>query len=102
MILVRDIFQCKFGTTGDLVRRLKETGLPPGGGRRRVLTDLSGPFHTVVVETVVESIDAYHRRLQEQLADPAFREQAAGMAERIASGRIASGRREYFTIELEG
>jgi hypothetical protein len=97
VILVRDIFQCKFGTTGDLVRRLKEAGLPADGGRQRVLTDLSGPFDTVVFETVVESIDAYHRRLQEQFADPAAMAQFGWMGESIASGR-----REYFTIELEG
>ena len=100
MILVRNIFQCKYGKAGELARLMAEMRgqmEPAEGGGMRVLTDLSGPFDTVVLETVIESIDAYNRQLQEQFADPAAGEVFAQMP-----ALIESGRREYFTIETEG
>ena len=100
MILVRNIFRCKYGQAGELARLFAETREQwdrAGGRGTHLLTDLSGPFDTVVAETVVESIDAYNRQLQEEFADPQFGEAFGRMA-----ALIESGSREYFTIELEG
>jgi hypothetical protein len=69
----------------------------PGGGGTRLLTDLSGPFDTVVAEAVIASNDAYNRQLQEGFADP----EAGQLFGRVAQ-LIESGRREYFTIEPGG
>src|SRR5215204_6227444 len=51
MILVRIVFQAKFGKGGALAQQMASGGRPPGGERWRLLTDLSsGPFDTVVME----------------------------------------------------
>ncbi len=100
MILVRNIFRCKFGKAGELARLFQETRGqwgPVGQLPMRVLTDLSGPFDTVVTETVIESIDEYNRLLRERFADPAVARLLAPMADLVESGW-----REYFTIEVEG
>lgn len=94
MILVRVTFQAQFGKAGELVALLKQA--PPQDVHGRVLTDLSGPFDTVVLETVVESLDAYFRQLQELFASS---EMSAPM--RTMSALIASGHREFYTIEAE-
>lgn len=94
MILVRVTFQAQFGKAGELVALLKLE--PPQDIGGRVLTDLSGPFDTVVLETVVESIDDYFRQLQEMFANQEMSESM-----RQAYGLIASGTREFYTIEAE-
>ena len=94
MILVRVTFQAQFGKAGEIVELLKQE--PPQDVRGRVLTDLSGTFDTVVLETVVESIDEYFRQLQEMFAKAEMSE-----AMRQAYTLIASGTREFYTIEAE-
>ena len=99
MILVRNIFRCKFGKAGELARLLQETRGqwgPVGQLPMRVLTDLSGPFDTVVTETVIESIDEYNRLLRERFADAEVARRLAPMA-----SLVESGWREYYTIEAE-
>lgn len=92
MILIRDIFQVQFGKAGEMVEMMKQN--PMEGMHGRVLTDLSGPYDTVVVETEVESIDEYFRRMREMFAQEQPDEAMQAMGEMIVSGR-----REIFTIE---
>jgi hypothetical protein len=94
MILVRVTFQTQFGKAGEMVELLKQE--PPQDVRGRVLTDLSGAFDTVVLETVVESIDAYFRQLQAMFANAEMSE-----AMRASYALITSGHREFYTIEVE-
>jgi hypothetical protein len=96
MILVRVTFQAQFGKAGEMVQLLKQDPSPPIGTHGRVLTDLSGPFDTVVIESVVESLDDYFRQLREMFAAPEMSEDMRAMGEMIASGH-----REFYTIELE-
>ena len=63
-------------------------------GRARVLTDLSGPFHTVVQEIEVPSIAEWEQRRSEIFADPEFQKGQARL-----EGLIESGRAEFYTIE---
>ncbi len=97
VILVRNIFQCKFGKGGEVAQLIvatKDQWGPVGRLPMRVLSDLSGPFDTVVTETVIESIDEYNRLLRERFADEEVRRLLAPLG-----GLVDSGRREYFTIE---
>ena len=50
MVLVRYVFQTKWGKANEVVAGLKETQKIIGEhfGHSRILTDLSGPLHTVV------------------------------------------------------
>jgi len=98
MILVRTTFHAKFGQAGRVVQMFTNFDAMPESMRlpTRVLTDLSGPFDTVVVEQVVESIDDYQRRMREMFAASEGAPMAGTMAELVASGH-----REYYTIEAE-
>ncbi len=100
MILVRTVFQGKFGTGGELARLMVE-GMQSAGaeaGRWRILTDLSsGPFDTVVFEAEVESLAEWEQRRKQMLEDPSFGEEMSSTAELIQSGR-----NELYTIEGQG
>jgi hypothetical protein len=99
MILVRNIFRCRFGKGGEvaqLILATKDQWGPVGRLPMRVLTDLSGPFDTVVTETVIESIDAYNRLLQERFADTDVARLLAPLGDLVESGW-----REYFTIAAD-
>lgn len=64
MLVVRQVFQAKYGRGDELVALLKEfnTRMREAGGgvpQFRILTDASGPFFTVVTEAEVESFAAW-------------------------------------------
>ena len=97
MILVRNIFQAKFGRAGELANEMKKEVnqiRTQNGGKARVLTDLSGPFDTVVFEFEVESLAEWERNRREMFSKPEFQEGFARTA-----GLIESGRAEFYTIE---
>jgi hypothetical protein len=104
MILVRTIFQAKFGKGGELAQAMAggmrdpSTPTPSGAQGWRLLTDLSsGPFDTVVLEGVWESLAAWEQARVQMFSDPSFQEGMRGTAELIESGRS-----ELYTIEAAG
>jgi hypothetical protein len=100
MILVRLVFQAKFGKAADLVSAFKKFGdaaAGPSGMRPRsvrLLTDLSGPFDTVVQELEFESFDAWEKSQAAMFASPEFQK---GMDP--TRDLIAGGYKEFYTIE---
>jgi len=95
MILVRDVFQAKYGKGGELVELFKEAREHwPAGYAFRILTDISGPFFTVVSETEVEDMAAWEQRNAEVFAMPDFGQWFARM-----EPLVRSGQREFFNIE---
>lgn len=99
MILIRTEFQCKWGRVQEVVDNFKAMAERMNSQdvikRSRVMTDLSGRFDTVVVESEVESIDAYNALLQAAFADPDF-QQSQEELERTA---YQTGKRTFYTIE---
>jgi len=94
MILVRDVFQAKYGKGSDLAAHFKEAkdwSLPYAP---RVLTDASGPFFTVVTEIEFESLAAFEQKSGEIFSAPEFGEWFARMTQLVESGR-----REFYNIE---
>lgn len=99
MILARTIFQAKFGKANDLVTAIKTMGqdlseeliasLQP-----RILTDLSGSFDTVVVETTHESLAAWEEYRKGMFARSEASDEPPPLADLVVSGR-----NEYYTIE---
>src|SRR5512133_1666718 len=76
VILVRLVFQAKFGKAGELVKSFKagsEAMTAMRGRNAKILTDLSGPFDTVVQEVEYESLQAFMEDQQRLFADPRFR-----------------------------
>lgn len=97
MLLVRDVFQAKYGKGGELVALFKEARQgwdPDGRYASRILTDAAGPFFTVVTETEVDSFAAWERQIAESFARPDFGEWFARM-----TPLVESGRREFYNIE---
>jgi predicted Rdx family selenoprotein len=99
MILVRLVFQAKFGRAAQLASEMaKAQAARVEAGERsgpvRVLTDLSGPFDTVVFEIEVESLAAWEKQRQKAFAAPEF----ADTFQRT-NDLIESGRTEFYTIE---
>ncbi|MGH2522680.1 MAG: hypothetical protein ACRDH2_09290 [Anaerolineales bacterium] len=94
MILVRDVFQAKYGKGGELVALLKETRQWPSGGYSRILTDASGPFFTVVAEAEVASWAEWEKGIAELFSNPDF----GGWFARMTP-LVESGRREFYNVE---
>lgn len=97
MIVVRDIFQLKFGKAREAVALWKE-GL--GFLRRsnamkdaRLLTDLTGPYYTLVLESTYESLAEFDREMREMPSDDEWRAWYARF-----TPLVDSGRREVFTV----
>ena len=96
MIIVRDVFQAKYGRGSDLAALFKEAKekwsiqYAP-----RILTDASGPFFTVVTETEFESLAAWEQATGEYYTMPDF----GDWFERMTP-LVDSGRREFYNIEV--
>ena len=97
MILVRDVLQVKFGQMDNILAALIASASSSQTSTvSRILTDLSGQYFTLVVETKAESMDAYWEALQASFTDPEQQEQMSPFGEFVESGH-----REFFTIEFE-
>jgi hypothetical protein len=97
MVLVRLVFQAKWGKAHEVAAAFKEGQSAMEeryGARSRILTDLSGPFHTVVQEIEVPSIAEWELRRSEFFANPEFQKMQARL-----EGLLESGRAEFYTIE---
>lgn len=102
MILVRTVLQARFGTGGKLAASFSETTksmmAEMGKPRRwRVLSDLSGPFDTIIQEIEAESLAEWETMRARLFELAAFRESMAQMQELVVSGR-----NELWTIEDQG
>jgi hypothetical protein len=97
-LLVRDIMHCRPGRVRPMVEKflaLADAYERNGWGRMRVLTDMAAErYWTAVVETEVESLEAYERAQEDPAAAEAMNEFMQGYHEFVEGGR-----REIFTIE---
>lgn len=93
MLVIRNVFQCKPGQAKNLVNMMKESfANNPAMSKARIMTDVSGGFWTVVLETEAESLDAWEKEMAGTSAD--VRRAMAGYMELVTSGH-----REIFRIE---
>lgn len=96
-IIVRNVFQAKYGRGGELVAHLKELqekwpdypGKPP-----RLMTDISGQFFTVVTEADFDNLAAYERLQRLMFSRPEFNDWFQRMVPLVDSGR-----REFYNLE---
>lgn len=95
MIVVRNVFQLKFGKAREAKEAMK--GLLAINQRlgyareMRVLTDLTGPFYTMVLEMSFPSLGDLER--MQPMGDPAWKDAYAKFVPLVESGR-----REIFSI----
>jgi len=94
MILVREVFQVKFGKMKEVKELLKEmTKLMPQENKPRILTDLVGPYYTLVMENTHQDLAAFEADMRREMGGPEF-----GALYQKFIPLIDSGRREIFTI----
>lgn len=97
MIVVRDIFQLHFGKAKEAVKHLKrgreilsEAGYPVS----RILTDVTGEYYTIVMESEMESLAAFEKGMEEapeaQAWQKIYREDFVPL--------VREGRREIFSV----
>ncbi|MGA2612791.1 MAG: hypothetical protein ABSG38_04995 [Spirochaetia bacterium] len=94
MILVRNVFQVKFGKMKE-ARGLWKEGIKfvNAANKPRLLTDLTGPFYTLVLETThkdVASLDADMRSEMSQTGWDAWYQKFIPL--------VDSGRREMYAV----
>jgi hypothetical protein len=97
MILVRDVFRLKFGKAREAVAQWKQMGdlAKRSGflGNPRILTDLVGPYYTLVMETTYDSLAAFDQELKKGMGNPEWH----AAYERFTP-LVESGYREIFTV----
>lgn len=99
MIVVRFVFQTEWGKADDVVEAFKQSAdqmlsLAGPDAKVRIMTDLSGPFHTVVQELELESLAVWEELRGRVFAEPEFQnmQEAREMP-------FVSGRTEFYTLE---
>ena len=99
MILVRNVFRLKYGKAREAVALVKEalaiqqraiTGVEFS---TRVLTDVTGPFYTLVVELTVPNLASFEAHAPKLFADKEWQANFQKM-----TPLVESGYREIFTI----
>ena len=97
MILVRDIFQIKFGKAKDAIASVKQfKPLAEKSGHKgevRFTTDLTGRFYTLVMETTYASMTEYESFLKQTQGTEDFGAWYKGFVPFIESGS-----RELYTV----
>ena len=97
MIVIRNVFRLKFGKAREGVALLKEgVAIQKRLGASfapRILTDLVGPFYTVVLEISVPSLGAFEIEAPRYMADKDFQANYQKL-----TPLVESGYREIFTI----
>jgi hypothetical protein len=98
MLVARQVFQAKYGRGDELVTLFQElnTRMQDAGEtalRFRILTDVTGPFFTVVTEVEVESLAAWEGSFREAMNQPWMGEWFSRMMPLVESGR-----REFYNI----
>jgi hypothetical protein len=99
MILVRNVFKLKFGKTKEALPLVKEAvgiqkrALAGVDFSTRILTDVTGPFYTLVLELTIPNLTAWETNAPKIFADKDFQANYAKM-----SPLVESGYREILTI----
>lgn len=89
MMLVRQLFQAKYGRGDELVELFKEfhqNADIPNRDSARILTDASGQFFTVVTEYEAESLGAWEEGFKRLMAAPEMGDWFRRMMEVTESG----------------
>ncbi len=96
MIVVRNIFQLKFGKAKDakaLVRENQELMKRYGYSTPRFMTDVTGEFYTLVMETTHEDLSDYEKSSNQAMGAKEFEQWYSKFVPLVESGR-----REIFTL----
>jgi hypothetical protein len=86
MIIIREFFVAKPGQAGKLAALLKDVITTVAPGKSRVLTDVTGRFNRVVMETETESLADLEERIKEYMSNPAWKAKLKGYTDLWTTG----------------
>jgi hypothetical protein len=86
MLIVREVFVAKPGCASKLATLMKATVQAGWVGNCRVMTDMTGDFNRVVLETEVESLAELEQRMQEYSNNQALHEKMKGYTDLYETG----------------
>ncbi len=96
MVVVRNTFQVKFGRMKEAVVLMKENlARATAGGSKpgRLMTDVTGPFYTLVLEFEFESLAEMDKHASSMMKLPGWQE-----AYQKFAALVDSGRRDIFSV----
>jgi hypothetical protein len=99
MIVIRNVFQLKFGKAREAVALAKEgiaiqkKALAGVDFSTRLLTDVTGPFYTLVLELTVPSLSIFESTAPKLFGDKEWQANYQKM-----TPLVESGHREVFTL----
>jgi hypothetical protein len=99
MVVIRNVFQLKFGKARDAVALIKEAvalqnkALAGTQFSTRVLTDVTGPFYTLVLELSMANLATFESNSPRLFADKAWQANYEKF-----TALVESGYREVFTV----
>jgi hypothetical protein len=86
MILIREVFVAKPGQASKLAALIKDV-MSDRKDDVRIMTDLTGEFNQVVMETTLSDLATFEARMKEYGTDPKMREKMKGYTEMWLTGR---------------
>jgi hypothetical protein len=97
MTIIRNVFRLKFGKAREAVALIKEgVAIQQRAGAnfsQRILTDLTGPFYTVVLELTVPSLSIFEAEAPRIMGNQEFQANYQKLVPLVESGY-----REIFTV----
>ncbi len=101
MYIIREVFKAKPGQASKLAKLFKK--MATGEMKGRVMTDMVGPYNTVVMEMEVESLAEWEKKMAEHKSgkpDPEMEKLDQATKDEIAkyTELYTEGRREIFQI----
>ena len=99
MVVIRNVFRLKFGKAREAVALFKEGNAIQkriGAGmnlQTRLLTDVTGPFYTVVLELSVPSMSEFEARAPQLMGDKDWQANYQKV-----TALVESGYREVFSV----
>jgi hypothetical protein len=93
MLIVRNRFVAKPGHASKLAAQLKEAMVAASIGKHRVLTDVTGDFNQVILESELKDLGEFDAMLKEYYSNSSFRDKMKGYADFWTKGN-----REIFQV----
>jgi len=97
VVVIRNVFQLKFGKAKEAVALIREgVALQKKAGAnysQRILTDVTGPFYTVVLELTVPDLGTFEKEAPRIMGDKDFQANYQKLVPLVESGR-----REVYSI----
>lgn len=98
MYIIREVFTAKPGQASKLAKLFKK--MMTGGMKGRVMTDMAGPYNTVVMEVEVESLAEWEKQMKEYKSGKPDPNMSPELAEEMSkyTEMYLTGRREIFEV----